>query len=139
MQLDGQGIWRANEMTFKTFTAEYDAFVEERWLENPDPNVDLAHAALGLSGEVGEAEECFAMIHRSQARIHEKIKKSFRGDTFSSDYRISIIKELGDALFYLTRLAHLHDATLEEVIDANYVKLSSRAERGVIKGSGDNR
>ena len=118
-------------MTFKTFTAEYDAFVEERWLENPDPSVDLAHAALGLSGEVGEA--------------HEKIKKCFRGDLIlgakitSEDYKNSVIMELGDALFYLTKLAHLHGALLDEVIDANYAKLSSRAERGVIQGSGDNR
>ena len=36
-------------------------------------------------------------------------------------------------------LARLHQVTLDEVAEANYQKLASRAQRGVLQGNGDHR
>ena len=47
--------------------------------------------------------------------------------------------ELGDVLWYLTQICTELDLTLEEVAEANLVKLFDRLERGKIKGDGDNR
>ena len=50
-----------------------------------------------------------------------------------------IVKELGDVVFYATALANYFHSDLTEVLQTNMDKLNSRARRGVIKGSGDNR
>ena len=50
-----------------------------------------------------------------------------------------LVKELGDVVFYVTALANYFNSDLTEVLQANMDKLDSRARRGVIKGSGDNR
>ena len=49
------------------------------------------------------------------------------------------LKELGDVVFYATALANYFNSDLTEVLQVNMDKLNSRAKRGVIKGSGDNR
>jgi len=83
----------------------------------------LVENTLGLVGEAGE--------------VAEKIKKLLRDNTkVSSD---DIIKELGDVVFYVTALANYFNSDLTEVLQNNMDKLNSRARRGVIKGSGDNR
>jgi len=83
----------------------------------------LMENTLGLAGEAGE--------------VAEKIKKYLRDDTKVSQKEI--IKELGDVVFYATALANYFYSNLPEVLQHNMDKLNSRAERGVIKGSGDNR
>lgn len=83
----------------------------------------LIYPALGLCGESGE--------------IAEKIKKFLRGDRELD--REGLLKELGDPLWYLTSLADDLGYTLQDVVNANQEKLVSRKERGVLKGSGDNR
>ena len=50
-----------------------------------------------------------------------------------------IVNELGDVVFYATALANYFHSDLTEVLQTNMDKLNSRARRGVIKGSGDNR
>jgi NTP pyrophosphatase (non-canonical NTP hydrolase) len=84
------------------------------------------YPALGLSGEVGE--------------LNNKIKKVMRGDlTMEELDKDDITKELGDVLWYVARLADDLDIPLEVVAEMNIKKLSSRHDRGVIKGNGDNR
>lgn len=86
----------------------------------------LAYVGLGL-GEVGE--------------IQGKIKKILRDDQgrVSNEKRIQIASEVGDALWYLARLAKELGFTFEEVAYMNLEKLADRKSRGVLTGSGDER
>lgn len=83
----------------------------------------VIYPALGLSGESGE--------------IAEKVKKSLRGD--KPLVKEDVLKELGDVLWYITSMSDDLGYTLEDVMNQNIEKLSSRKERGVVKGDGDNR
>lgn len=86
----------------------------------------LAYVGLGL-GEAGE--------------IQGKIKKILRDSdgVVTDEIRLEIAKEVGDLLWYVTRAAEELGYTVEQVALMNVGKLNSRMERGVLKGSGDNR
>lgn len=93
----------------------------------PDQH-SVVYPGLKLSGEAGE--------------VSEKIGKRLRdagGDFEDVEWREAMKKELGDVLWYIAALADDLGYTLEEVADTNLSKLSSRALRGVIGGSGDDR
>lgn len=83
--------------------------------------------ALGLTGEAGE--------------LADKIKKVYRdkGGVFKQEEREAIAKELGDVLWYLTRLGATLGFSLEQIAAMNIEKLADRAKRGKIGGSGDDR
>ncbi len=83
----------------------------------------IIYPVLGMAGETGE--------------VAEKIKKWLRGD--SELDKKEVVKEIGDVLWYCSSLADDLGFTLQEVIDLNVEKLTSRKERGVRQGSGDNR
>jgi NTP pyrophosphatase (non-canonical NTP hydrolase) len=103
-------------MDFETYkkwtrtTAMYPKEKEEEYL------------MIGLANEVGE--------------VLGKYKKQIRGD---GDKYKEIRSELGDVCWYLARLFDMYDITLVEALHENYIKLTDRMERGVIKGDGDNR
>lgn len=106
--------------------AQYDAFV--RGMKAYPEKYAIIYPALGLCGEAGE--------------IAEKIKKWLRGDKgeqLAEEQRGDLLKELGDPLWYIASLAADLGYTLQDVVDANEQKLTSRKERGVLKGSGDDR
>ena len=83
--------------------------------------------ALGLAGEAGE--------------VADKLKKQYRdnGGVISNEAKVELVKELGDVMWYITRLAASLGYSLCEVASMNVEKLRSRAERGAIHGEGDNR
>lgn len=87
----------------------------------------LGYYALGLTGESGE--------------VADKIKKMYRDSAgvVTDDIRVAIGRELGDALWYLTRIASTLGLTLNGVMELNVAKLTDRRARGVQSGSGDNR
>lgn len=91
------------------------------------PEQQLVCTVLGLNGEAGE--------------VAEKIKKVIRdkAGVVSDHDRGEIAKELGDVLWYLAVLADTLGLTLEDVAAGNLAKLRSRADRGALQGSGDNR
>ena len=71
----------------------------------------------------------------------EKIKKVIRdnGGVITEEKREELKKEIGDVLWYAAGLSAELGLSLEDVAAFNIAKLQSRKERGVIKGSGDNR
>lgn len=87
----------------------------------------LPFYCLGLGGETGE--------------VLEKVKKMFRdnGGIPSVAHVESMRYELGDVLWYLSRIADAYGITLSEVAEANINKLTDRKSRNAIHGSGDNR
>jgi NTP pyrophosphatase (non-canonical NTP hydrolase) len=92
---------------------EYQDFISNKWRYRKDEN-GLRHLFVictGLAGEVGE--------------VLEPIKKSIRDPAYKLD--LSALKlELGDVLSYLTKIADFYDMTLQEVMDANAIKLKDR-------------
>lgn len=86
------------------------------------------YPALKLAGEAGEVAEKVGKVLRDRD-----------GNFDDLDVRTDLVKELGDILWYVAALAHSLDTTLEQVAMINILKLASRAKRGQIHGSGDDR
>src|SRR5210317_1939433 len=99
----------------------YSQFVEDKIFTKGRDR--LIENTLGLVGESGE--------------VSEKIKKLFRDKNKFSDEEV--LKELGDVLFYTVALANIFNGNLKKVMEMNMAKLDDREQRGVLKGSGDNR
>lgn len=87
----------------------------------------FVYPLIGLQGEVGE--------------VSEKIKKLFRDDKgkLTNEKKIEIAKELGDVMWYIAQLSTELNLKLSDVIKMNIEKLSSRKERNMLHGGGDNR
>ena len=93
----------------------------------PDVGSNPIYPTLGLTGEAGE--------------VADKVKKVIRDreGVFDTDTREAIKLELGDVLWYVAQLSSELGYDLNAVAEANLQKLSSRAARGRIGGSGDQR
>jgi NTP pyrophosphatase (non-canonical NTP hydrolase) len=93
----------------------------------PRAGEDMTYPALGLCGEAGE--------------VAEKVKKTIRDDggVLGYERRAALSRELGDVLWYLSQLATEAGLDLEAIAAENLDKLFSRQERGVLRGSGDDR
>lgn len=86
----------------------------------------VVYTALKQCGEAGE----FA----------EHVGKAIRDDGHITQERCSaMLKELGDVLWYVAENATNLGVSLDDVAHQNLAKLRDRQERGVLKGSGDNR
>ena len=92
-----------------------------------DDKYKMIYPTLGLSSEVGEF-----------CGKYKKILRDKHGDMTSEDI-YEMEKELGDIYWYLQAIATDLGLDSEEIIKKNIEKLSSRKERNVISGSGDNR
>jgi len=105
----GQGTVRSDEKE------DIEIFLEEAYL------------VPALMGEAGEVASIYAkLIRDNKGRIDdEDIEK--------------VIKELGDVLFFVSRLASLYGYNLSDVAAINALKLLTRLEKGCIQGSGDSR
>jgi NTP pyrophosphatase (non-canonical NTP hydrolase) len=86
----------------------------------------VSYASLGL-GEVGE--------------IQNRVKKIIRDSNgeITDETRETIIKELGDVLWYVAAMCMELNIPMDYVAQKNLNKLFSRRDRGVLHGSGDNR
>ena len=92
----------------------------------PD-DMQIIYPMIGLCGEVGE--------------VAEKIKKTIRDKNraFDDDTNFEIIKELGDALWYIAALAYDLGYDLSEVAHFNAEKIMYRKDTNKINGEGENR
>lgn len=106
-------------INYDKFTADLARYPKE---QNDPAIVEAMYCALGLVGEAGE--------------VSEKIKKWHRDGNIDN---AAVVLELGDVLYYLTRLANCMGATLGDVQNKNVQKLTDRMKRNAIHGSGDNR
>ena len=77
----------------------------------------------GLAGEVGELASLFAKHWRDDGPLT----------------RDNLEAELGDVLWFVAMLADEIGCDLSDVAQGNLDKLADRANRGKLKGSGDNR
>lgn len=105
---------------------EYQKFAESV-AQYPERGHNFFYALLGLAGESGE--------------VLEKFKKLIRhsGYELTPEFKKEILKESGDVLWFLATLAYEMGSNIDEVARLNVEKLSSRKERGVVYGDGDNR
>lgn len=87
----------------------------------------LYYLGLGVAGEAGE--------------VAEKIKKVLRNHdgVVSAEMKEELKKEIGDVIWYLSQLSGELGYKFSDVAQANIQKLQDRKDRGVLKGSGDNR
>lgn len=108
---------------------EFDEYQKKAASTALYPNIgnNYIYPTLGLADESGE--------------VVGKIKKVIRDDNgiISDEKREEIKKELGDVLWYLSQLSTELSIKLSDVAQTNIDKLASRAERGKLHGSGDNR
>ena len=75
------------------------------------------------------------------ARFQKRLKKLFRDDKgkLTDEKKTEIAKELGDVMWYIAQLSTELGLKLSDVAQTNIDKLTSRMDRGVLQGSGDNR
>jgi NTP pyrophosphatase (non-canonical NTP hydrolase) len=85
-------------------------------------NLEEQYLIMGLANEVGE--------------FLGKCKKQLRGDGVTLEDKVG---ELGDVMWYIARLFDHYDLTQADVLHQNFLKLTDRKKRGVIKGDGDKR
>jgi len=85
------------------------------------------YSVLGLAEEAGEVAGKFAKAVRDQT------------DTDTLEFYNAIVKELGDVLWMLSAVCTDNGIPLSEVARVNIEKLKSRAQRGKLGGSGDDR
>ena len=90
-----------------------------------DKEVMLSAMVSGLAAESGE--------------VNGKYNKFIRGDMDYETFKAYVILEAGDCLWFLSELCTLLEVPLDFCATENIRKLKDRAERGTIKGNGDNR
>jgi len=88
---------------------------------------DVAYCALGITGEAGE--------------IADHVKKMLRDDDgiLTDNRKEHLLKEMGDTMWYISRMAEKLGYTLDEVALTNLNKIKDRADRNMQRGSGDDR
>jgi NTP pyrophosphatase (non-canonical NTP hydrolase) len=89
------------------------------------------YLVVGMAAEVGEVCDKFAKLIRD--------KKPADFSDAPDGFNLSVAKELGDVLWFVAMLADDFGYNLDTIAQMNVEKLSSRAARNQIHGSGDNR
>lgn len=89
---------------------EYAKHVKALWKTTDDRLRSLAVMALGIGGEAGE--------------VQELIKKRLRDN--KPNIEPALLLELGDVLYYVTRIGQEYGFTLDQIMEANLDKLYNR-------------
>lgn len=106
---------------------EYQNFTDETSIYPGAGEGNFNYPVLGLCGESGE--------------VAEQFKKAIRDDLgeLTLERRMKILYELGDVLWYVTRVAKEIGFSLDTVVIHNIDKLSRRKANDLIKGDGSSR
>ena len=106
---------------------EFNDYQKQAMSTRVKGTVPVVYPVLGLNGEAGE--------------IAEKLKKIIRdnGGEITNEVTAAFGMELGDVLWYVAALAEDLGLPLELIAQANLDKLTSRKERDVVQGEGDER
>lgn len=86
--------------------------------------------------------QCFInSAYASCSLLSGKAKKSMRdSQSLHTERNINLIKKIMiKIMFNLMAISQIKEISIEEALALNILKLSSREQRGVIKGDGDNR
>lgn len=103
---------RKGSLTFQAYSdLQFDTFVHR-----PD---NLTYAIMGVAGEAGEVIEAYNKI----MRIHGP-------DELTYDEKAKLLDELGDLLWYISKVAKLLGSDLGIVACMNINKLADRRENG---------
>lgn len=97
----------------------------------PDRGKNMVYPALGLAGEAGETAEKVKKFWRNLGMIN--------ANELNAEQKLTVIKEMGDVMWYLAALADELSVDLSFVARMNIDKLRDRQARGVVKSEGDNR
>lgn len=106
---------------------EYQADSAETNLHPPTLVPPLVYYALAVNAEAGELADKVVKIYRD------------RGGTMADEDKEALIDEMGDVLWYLTRLCEVIEVPLTMIAFRNIIKLERRVDQGTIQGSGDKR
>jgi len=91
----------------------------------------VTYPALGLASEAGE-------VAGKVKKILRDMPGKWEGD-YSETQLKNLAAEIGDVLWYCAVLASDCGISLSHIANQNIAKLQSRKQRGVLRGSGDNR
>jgi NTP pyrophosphatase (non-canonical NTP hydrolase) len=80
----------------------------------------ISYLTLGLNGEAGE--------------VAEQLKKAIRNDgQITAERRAKILDEIGDVLWYVSRIATEFNVSLTEIAEQNVAKLEQRRQKENLK------
>lgn len=125
---DYQGFTETTEVytqAARNFIKHTDPITMELWLK-------VAYCTGKLNGESGEIAELVFKALRDGSGLG-------MAGYIDPERKAKIKKELGDAQWYIARLADIFGWKLSEIMEDNMIKLQSRKDRGVLSGSGDDR
>jgi NTP pyrophosphatase (non-canonical NTP hydrolase) len=105
---------------------EYQEFV--KLTQKFPQDVANEYLVLGLVSEAGEV-----------AGVWKRVLRQDTNNFDEQETHQKMVQELGDVLWYVTALCLQNNTTLENLIEANTKKLSTRLVNGTIKGKGDER
>lgn len=101
----------------------------------------LTYVALKMNGEAGEFAEHLGKAMRDDGFGQEDPHNFLASDPkgLTPERHAALVKEVGDVLWYLGAACRELGIALSEVAAINLEKLADRAERDVLRGSGDER
>jgi NTP pyrophosphatase (non-canonical NTP hydrolase) len=120
----------------------FDSYQEDAGTTAFYPSADtgkdeaITYVILGLTGEAGEIANKWKKFFRDGRSIPIE-SDAYKARLYA--YKLDLIAELGDVLWYAARLATELGTSLGEVAAANYTKLNDRKRRDALHGSGDDR
>lgn len=92
----------------------YQNKIKRYWKTSNDVGLDVCHALIGMSGEMGE--------------VSEPLKKAlFKDEKLNKKH---LTEELGDVLFYVITLANILDIDMTTCLNKNIDKLEGRRLSG---------